>query len=388
MRARRLIFTMAMFLVCVAFASPAGARYSDDLEAEQIYREGTHLMEAERYALAIPLLEKAISRDHNFIAAYVNLSLSYNAIGNYEKGYATADRAIKIYPHSAYLYYHRAVALINLKRPKEALADYQLAVRLDPAGVDENLGLAGAYKELGDLTRANEWYSKTASLTANSSREFFDKGLANFNLGNYRESISDFVRAEHLNPKNSDAFYNHGLALVSIGRYKDAIPLYSKSIALFPNNAQPYYTRAVAELLTGNYTNSIADFRKNVQLTKWNEAHAPYCALFGSIALRKLGKSAEATSFLVEASHHLSGGAWPSPVVSYLLRKTPAKDLLSAANTNDLASEARTYMGIDLSLDKKGNQAIDQLTWVKNNGNKTFSEYQLALVELNKLQSR
>jgi hypothetical protein len=72
-------------------------------------------------------------------------------------------------------------------------------------------------------------------------------------------------------------------------------------------------------------------------------------------------------------------------VLQFLRHEVSTADVLSAAKTKDLMTEAKAYVGLEYSIEGKTKQAIDNRNWVKLNGNRSFSEYQLALSELGKL---
>jgi lipoprotein NlpI len=54
-------------------------------------------------------------------------------------------------------------------------------------------------------------------------------------------------------------------------------------------------------------------------------------------------------------------------------------------NHGDKKTEANAYIGLNLSLSGKGEEAVTYLQWVKENGNRKFVEYALALSELNRI---
>ncbi len=62
-------------------------------------------------------------------------------------------------------------------------------------------------------------------------------------------------------------------------------------------------------------------------------------------------------------------------------------DLFLLATDNDKLTEAHAYVGLDLSLKGNTEAAFNHLRWVKENGNKNFVEYALALTEIERLES-
>ena len=52
---------------------------------------------------------------------------------------------------------------------------------------------------------------------------------------------------------------------------------------------------------------------------------------------------------------------------------------------NDQMTEARAYLGMDLALSGKKEEALGHLTWVKEYGDRTLLEYAMAVTEFKRL---
>lgn len=98
-------------------------------------------------------------------------------------------------------------------------------------------------------------------------------------------------------------------------------------------------------------------------------------ALFGSLGYRFEGKEAEARKLLETAAKNIDKTRWVAPAVEYFLGAMSADDLLKLATDNDKMTEARAYIGMNLLLSGKREEALPHLRWVVENGNKTFHEY-------------
>jgi lipoprotein NlpI len=78
--------------------------------------------------------------------------------------------------------------------------------------------------------------------------------------------------------------------------------------------------------------------------------------------------------------------SWPYPVILYLRREATAEQLLTQATDGDKKTEAQAYIGTDLLLSGRSEEAKPYLQWVKDNGNKNFVEYALAVAQLKSLE--
>jgi Tfp pilus assembly protein PilF len=115
---------------------------------------------------------------------------------------------------------------------KEAKADYDRAIRLDPK-------LALAYLHRGI------WYSLQREL---------DKALA------------DYERAIRLDPKNAWVYYNRGLALWEKGKFNQAFADFDSAIRHNPKFALGFTMRGIAYRKKGEEKQAKADFLKAIRL--------------------------------------------------------------------------------------------------------------------------
>ncbi|HEX8748150.1 MAG TPA: hypothetical protein VF717_13330 [Pyrinomonadaceae bacterium] len=113
--------------------------------------------------------------------------------------------------------------------------------------------------------------------------------------------------------------------------------------------------------------------------------HAPYMALAIYFGQRQAQQNSNAEKTVEEALAQTDAGEWPYPVFKYLQRQITAQQLIDLATDNDKQTEAHAYIGLDLSLSGRRDEALEHLRWVRDKGNKDFVEYPLALAELARL---
>jgi hypothetical protein len=65
---------------------------------------------------------------------------------------------------------------------------------------------------------------------------------------------------------------------------------------------------------------------------------------------------------------------------------TSEKLLALATDDKGKEAEARTYIGMDISLPTHSKAALPYLLWMKENGDHDFFEYALATEEINRIQ--
>ena len=71
-----------------------------------------------------------------------------------------------------------------------------------------------------------------------------------------------FTKAIQLYPKFEGAYYNRGIAEAALGNYKAAIVDYTKAIEIYPNWAEAYNNRSLAYQKLGNVKKAEEDLKK------------------------------------------------------------------------------------------------------------------------------
>ena len=149
---------------------------------------------------------------------------SMNNRGEYKKGLTRLTRAIDSGRLSkenlAIAHNNRANALDELGRPKEALADYDRAVGLDPTFLQAH----------------------------------YNRGIAHYRAGAYEKSIVDFNRVLTLDPGYTSAYFNRSFPLAALGRYDKAVKDVEKAMNLDPGNLK--------------YKEQLADWQKAAKKAK------------------------------------------------------------------------------------------------------------------------
>jgi tetratricopeptide (TPR) repeat protein len=141
---------------------------------------------------------------------------------------------VRLEPSNAWAYGMRGVIRQDKHELDKAIADYDMALRLD-----RNL-----YEILNN--RGHAWASKH----------------------NYDRATADFNDAIRLEPNHPQFFVNRGNAWSAQGKFNRAVADYSEAIRLAPDLAMAYNNRGYAWFQQQNLDRAIADYDKALQLDK------------------------------------------------------------------------------------------------------------------------
>lgn len=127
--------------------------------AQDWFERGCELEAGDR-ELALDAYAKAIAKDSEFSAAYVNLGCLLHAMGKAEQAEQVYRAALVHCPDQALLHFNLGVALEDRRRPEEAALAYEAALRLDVDFADAHFNLARLKELRGQTQDALRHYSE------------------------------------------------------------------------------------------------------------------------------------------------------------------------------------------------------------------------------------
>jgi lipoprotein NlpI len=229
-------------------------------------------------------------------------------------------------------------------------------------------------------------FDKAIRLNASFAAAYNGRGIALHEIGQHEQAIKNYGEAIRLNERFAEAYYNRGNAYSDLGQYDRAVNDYSQAIRLNADYSGAYYNRAIAYIFLAQ-GDAAADARSYLNLKGWKDERSQYMVIFGHLSERRERKDTQGRQILADAATNCDTSVWPYPVIRYLGREISSEDLLAAATDRDKQTEARTYIGLDLSLSEKRDEALTYLQWVRDSGNKDFAEYGFAVAELRRLET-
>jgi tetratricopeptide (TPR) repeat protein len=180
---------------------------------------------------------------------------------------------------------------------ERALPYFEKAVESD-SNYSEAWAQAGFCREkLGRHSEAIEASRKAVTLRP-SAESYFNIGLANYYLKQYREAAEGYRQSIRIDPYNAaDAWYALGLVYRDWGRADDEIQAYKQAIRLRPDYASAYERLGARYSRSRKYNEAIEVFRQLAAL-KPGDANVPNNM---GLAYFELGKFPEASEAFRQA---------------------------------------------------------------------------------------
>lgn len=202
---------------------------------------------------------------HNLAIIYSNRANQRERAGDFKNAIADHDEAIRIDPTYSAGYMHRGNAYARHGDFDRAIADHSEAVRLGPNDADVFYNRGYTYSHKGDHERAVADYTAGLAFDANNSRLWGQRCWSRAMVGKQlKEAIEDCDKANSLAPKIPQILGYRGLVYLKLGQFDKAVADYDAALALTknPNNAEWLYGRGFAKSKTGDNAGGNADIER------------------------------------------------------------------------------------------------------------------------------
>jgi tetratricopeptide (TPR) repeat protein len=259
-------YTMAeiLFKRCVDILPeyPRGlSNYAGLLEATKRRRQAEKVM---RQAIEMGLQHTAMNQLENI---YHLLRMFQRDTGREEDELELCDFALRHYPATAHLFFHRGKILKRMNRTSEAVSDLEIAVQtpIFLPDINHHLGLAyvaaglpgkaerafraelagnpGSIDSLlqlgvvlvttgtgdhGRLREAQKYLQQVLSVQPRNKEAVFHQALAYYNLQNLQKSEELFLSLLQLSPTDKEGLYYLGLVYYKAQKYGKAVDVWKK----------------------------------------------------------------------------------------------------------------------------------------------------------------
>ena len=175
---------------------------------------------------------------------------------------------------------------------EKALPYFEKAVEADYSYADAWAQAGFCNEKLGKHAEALEASKKAVSLRP-SAESYFNIGLANFYLKQYRESADAYRAAIKLDPYNAaDSYYALGLVYRDWGRVDEEIQAYKQAIKLRPDYTVAYERLGSRYLKSKKFNEAVEVFRQLAAL-KPGDPFAPNSLGEAYVELNRLNEAVE-----------------------------------------------------------------------------------------------
>jgi tetratricopeptide (TPR) repeat protein len=187
-------------------------------------------------------------------------------------------------------HYNLGVALGQKEQFKDALVQYQSALKINPGYLDAQVNLGALLLKIGRVDDAIAVLQHTLQFAPGYAPAHHHLGNALLRKGRVDDAIAEYQKALQTRPDYAEAHNNLGNALLQKGRTDEAISHYQQALDAAPDYAEACYNLGNALQQKGQLDQAIAYFQKAVQI----KPDLPEAHFYLGEAFLKKGKADEA----------------------------------------------------------------------------------------------
>jgi len=158
-------------------------------------------------------------------------------------------------------YNNLGVALLDMGRRDEAVADFERAVEIRHDHVEAHYNLGNALLQMGRVDDAIAHFQKALEFDPGFEKAHNNLGNALLQEGRVDEAVAHFNRALEINPGLADAQNNLGNAFAQVGRMGDAAAHYREALKIDPGYAEAFANLGAVSLKGGRADEAVGFLR-------------------------------------------------------------------------------------------------------------------------------
>jgi tetratricopeptide (TPR) repeat protein len=285
------------------------------------------------------LWTRAVEIEPNDPSAHLSLGVALADMGKTDEAIAQYRKALQIKPDFAKAVYNLGLVFDKQGRLDEAIAEYREAIRIDGNHAQIHTSLGYALYRLGRRDEAIAEYRQALEIDPNSAEAYYNLGNVLLEERKIDDAISNFREAVRLQPASAEARGNLGNALSAQGKLDEAIAEYQEALRLKPTHANARYNLANALLRKGRGEEAIAELREAVKLDAGNPAYENALAFLLATAPRPDLRDGPQALALAKKANETSGGGDPVFLRTLAAAYAEVGDFANAAATARKAIE-------------------------------------------------
>jgi tetratricopeptide (TPR) repeat protein len=166
----------------------------------------------------------------------------------------------------AWAHNRRGELLAEAGRPREALAEFEAAIKFDPSFSLALHNRGVTFAQQNRLEDALRDFDRVVALNPGLAVAYRNRAELLSSLGRMEEAVRDYDRALAQLPQDVELYRARGYALQQMGRFDQALDDLNQAIRLSPADPQAYAQRANLAAERGDFSQAVRDLKRSVQL--------------------------------------------------------------------------------------------------------------------------
>lgn len=236
-------------------------------------KQGDEFFSKEQFSKSIEFYKKALEYDNKNKDAFHSLGRSSDNLGDFNSAIIYYSKALEIDTMFALAYRSRGYARYKLQDYNNALNDYLKSLKIDPNNATAYQNTGAIYKKLYDYEKAREYYYISLKYEPDHYGVIDDLSTIEFDLGNYKTSISLCYKViGHLYTGKDSPYGTLGLAYSALEKWDSVIVNLTKALEYGPW-CHYYNNRGYAFVGKKEYPAALMDFNSAIKLDSLNPTY-------------------------------------------------------------------------------------------------------------------
>ncbi len=243
------------------------ARFTVALEmgkdpAQARWGRGKALLALGRAEEALPELDEAARKSPGEAKILHQLGVARARARDLAGAVEAYSRAIEADPDFVEPLVDRSAALVELGRVREAIADCDAALRLNPLDGPILVNRGIFRSRLGDRTGGVADWNEAIRAHPSFPGGWYSRGVDHGMHGEYGEAVADLTRALELQPAHTAARQSRAMARAALGEHEGAVEDLTEVIRRQPQSVDAYKLRAASLRRLGRSDEADTDERR------------------------------------------------------------------------------------------------------------------------------
>ena len=195
-----------------------------------------------------------------------NLGIGLTRMGRIPEAIAEFTLALQLNPNLADAHYNLALAWLRQDKLTEAIEQWEQALRIQPRYLEAHYNLGVALMRLGRMPEAMEHWEDALRIQPDYAEVHYNLGLALMRMDRVPEAMEHWERAVQIDPNYTEAHANLGVALEQAGRVEEAVGHYEQALRIQPNLAVVHFDLGNALVRLGRVPEAIQQYEAAVRL--------------------------------------------------------------------------------------------------------------------------
>ncbi len=190
--------------------------------------------------------------------SYSKLAEVYRDSGKVDFALENYTKAIAFNADDSNLYFNRANIYYSKKDYKNAISDYDLAIKIKPES--KTLSNRGwCYAEIGANDLAFKDFQQSIDIDPTFIDAYRNRGFLYERSERLNEALKDFEKCETLQPENPDVICQVGIIQYKLQNWQSAFQYFDKACKLKPTEALYYFNRSKSRLNMNDKKGALID---------------------------------------------------------------------------------------------------------------------------------